>query len=82
MHPTPTTPLTNVTLHDRLVWCVVSAVERLQALGYDLELRAAPGGRLHCPACHAVVDASIAVVDETFGSKVTPTPRTSRCWSL
>ena len=44
---------------------MLEAVARLQALGYDLELRAAPGGRLHCPACDTVVDAGIAVVDET-----------------
>ncbi len=45
---------------------MLEAVARLQALGYDLELRAASGGRLHCPACDAAVDASFAVVDDTI----------------
>lgn len=44
---------------------MLEAVARLQALGYDLELRAAPGGRLHCPACDSAADASNTVVDET-----------------
>ena len=44
---------------------MLEAVARLQALGYDLALRAGPGGRLHCPICDSAVDASIAVVDET-----------------
>lgn len=44
---------------------MLEAVARLQAVGYDLELRAAPGGRLYCPACDSAVDAGDSVVDET-----------------
>ncbi len=44
---------------------MLEAVARLQALGYDGELRASAGGRLYCPACDSVMDADLAAVDQT-----------------
>ena len=44
---------------------MLEAVARLRALGYVLDLRAAAGGRLVCPACGSQVDTSAVDVEET-----------------
>lgn len=44
---------------------VIEAIARLRSQGYDLEMSAAPGGRLTCGTCHDDVDPDEAVVDVT-----------------
>jgi hypothetical protein len=43
---------------------LVEAMNRLRALGYDVDLSAAPGGQLRCGACDELVDAARATIDE------------------
>jgi hypothetical protein len=44
---------------------MLEAVDRLRALGYGVDLRAAPGGHLVCPACETTFDAAAVEIDET-----------------
>lgn len=44
---------------------VLEAIERLQAAGYEMEMSAAPGGRLRCGVCHDDLDPHTAVIEET-----------------
>jgi hypothetical protein len=48
-----------------LVETLSEAMDRLQALGYELELVAQPGARLACQACGAAFDAAQLTIDET-----------------
>ena len=43
---------------------MVEAITRLRALGYDMDLSAAPGRQLRCGTCGEVVDASTVTIDE------------------
>ena len=44
---------------------MLHALSRLRDAGYDLDLRAVPGGRLSCPACGTLVHGSEVIVTET-----------------
>ena len=43
---------------------LVEAMARLRALGYDMDLSAAPGGQLRCGVCDELIDADQATIDE------------------
>lgn len=44
---------------------VLEAIARLRSAGYELEMSAAPGGRLRCGVCHEDLDPHDALIDET-----------------
>lgn len=43
---------------------LVDAMNRLRALGYDMDVSAAPGGYIRCGACGELIDASRVDIDE------------------
>lgn len=44
---------------------VLEAINRLRAAGYELEMSAAPGGRLRCGECGDDLDPAAVTIDET-----------------
>jgi len=43
---------------------ILEAIDRLRALGYDMEMSATPEGRLRCGVCDEEIEAAAAAVDE------------------